>query len=191
MALHPRRQNFSRHWKFVIAHFKVLSEMCVGTEWNRAKSRRSKPGLYLNTCFSLILSLSLDPESYITTDGLSVSLSWNKAPIWGIRPDFYYCEIIVGLLMWGALSDERTGLSFTTAPGPRQRSLVTIFYCVRFETSFFVASYDSWGYSGGIRPRLHTGDTHIYKSGLSCSLGAEQLENSASNSYPLLRAHVA
>jgi hypothetical protein len=24
--------------------------------------------------------------------------------------------------MWGALSDERTGLSFTNAPGPRQRS---------------------------------------------------------------------
>jgi hypothetical protein len=24
--------------------------------------------------------------------------------------------------MWGALSDERTGLSFTTAAGPRQRS---------------------------------------------------------------------
>jgi hypothetical protein len=26
------------------------------------------------------------------------------------------------LLMWGVLSDERTGLSFTTAAGPRQRS---------------------------------------------------------------------
>jgi hypothetical protein len=26
---------------------------------------------------------------------------------------FYYCQTIAGLLMWGALSDERTGLSFT------------------------------------------------------------------------------
>jgi hypothetical protein len=25
---------------------------------------------------------------------------------------FYYCQIVVGLLTWGALSDERTGLSF-------------------------------------------------------------------------------
>jgi hypothetical protein len=33
---------------------------------------------------------------------------------------------------------------------------VTIFYCLIFETSFFVASYDSQGYGGGIRPRLHT-----------------------------------
>jgi hypothetical protein len=61
--------------------------------------------------------------------------------------------------MWGALSDERTGLSFTITPGPRQRSdfgLVTVFYSLRFETSLFVASYDSQGYGGGIRPRVHT-----------------------------------
>jgi hypothetical protein len=30
-------------------------------------------------------------QSYVTTDGLSASLSWNKAPIWGLRPDLYYC----------------------------------------------------------------------------------------------------
>jgi hypothetical protein len=35
--------------------------------------------------------------------------------------------------------------------------LATIFYCLIFETSFFVASYDSEGYGGGIRPRLHKG----------------------------------
>jgi hypothetical protein len=40
------------------------------------------------------------------------SLSWNKAPIWGLRPDLYYCWTVAGLLMWGALSDERTGLLF-------------------------------------------------------------------------------
>jgi hypothetical protein len=26
--------------------------------------------------------------SHVTTDGQSVTLSWNKAPIWGLRPDF-------------------------------------------------------------------------------------------------------
>jgi hypothetical protein len=35
---------------------------------------------------------------------------------------FYYCQTDAGLLMWDTLSDERTGLSFTTAAGPRQRS---------------------------------------------------------------------
>jgi hypothetical protein len=37
--------------------------------------------------------------------------------------------------------------------------LATVFYCLRFETSLFVASYDSQGHGGGIRPRLHTGDS--------------------------------
>jgi hypothetical protein len=58
----------------------------------------------------------------VTTDGQSASLSWNKAPIWGLRPDLCYCQTVAGMFMWGVLSDERTGLSFTTAAGPRQRS---------------------------------------------------------------------
>jgi hypothetical protein len=33
--------------------------------------------------------------------------------------------------------------------------LATIFYCLRFKTSLFVASYDKQGHGGGIRPRLH------------------------------------
>jgi hypothetical protein len=56
------------------------------------------------------------------TDGQSASLSWCQAPIWGLRPDFYYCQTVEGLLIWGALSDERTGLQFTLAAGPGQRS---------------------------------------------------------------------
>jgi hypothetical protein len=40
--------------------------------------------------------------------------------------------------------------------GPSPVGLATIFYCLKFETSLFVASYDSQGYGGGIRPRLHT-----------------------------------
>jgi hypothetical protein len=40
--------------------------------------------------------------------------------------------------------------------GPSSVRFVTIFYCLRFETSISVAS-DSQGYGVGIRPRLHTG----------------------------------
>jgi hypothetical protein len=32
----------------------------------------------------------------------------------------------------------------------------SLFYCLRIEISLFVASYDTQGYSGGIRNRLHT-----------------------------------
>jgi hypothetical protein len=66
--------------------------------------------------------LSIESESYVTTDSQPASLSWNKAPIWGLRPDFNCCLTVACLLILGALSDERTGLSFTIATGPRQRS---------------------------------------------------------------------
>jgi hypothetical protein len=31
----------------------------------------------------------------VTADGQSASLPWNKAPIWGLRPGFYYCQLRV------------------------------------------------------------------------------------------------
>jgi hypothetical protein len=61
-------------------------------------------------------------QTYVMTDGQPASQSWNKVPIWGLGPDLYYCLTVAGLLIWGALSDERTGLSFAIAIGPRQRS---------------------------------------------------------------------
>jgi hypothetical protein len=53
-------------------------------------------------------------------DDHSASLFWNKEPIWGLHLDFNYCQTIAGLLIWGTLSDEKTGLSFTIAAGPCQ-----------------------------------------------------------------------
>jgi hypothetical protein len=44
-----------------------------------------------------------------------------------------------------------------SSSGPSPVRLVTLFYCLRFENSHFIASYDSQGYGGGIRPRLHRG----------------------------------
>jgi hypothetical protein len=46
---------------------------------------------------------------------------------------------------------------------PSPLVLATASYCLRFETSFFVASYDSQGHGGGIRPRLHTSTSLTYK----------------------------
>jgi hypothetical protein len=45
--------------------------------------------------------------------------------------------------------------------GPSPLGLKTIFYCLTFETSLFVASYDSQGHGGGIRPRLHSGGNKL------------------------------
>jgi hypothetical protein len=87
--------------------------------------------------FRCLLQLVFDPsftrdtlcescrvESYVTTDGQSASLSWNETSIWGLRPDFYYCQTVASLLMWGDLFDERrTSLSFTIAAGACHRHI--------------------------------------------------------------------
>jgi hypothetical protein len=111
------------------------------------------------------LSTESESESYVTTDGQSASLSWNKAPIWGLRPDIYYFLTISVLLLLSALSDEMTGLCFVHATGPRQGSASWVrvplfswpYFTLIFEISLFVASYASYGHGGGIRPRLLTG----------------------------------
>jgi hypothetical protein len=46
---------------------------------------------------------------WLTPLKLSLSLSWNKAPIWGLRPDIYFCLTVTFLFPWDALPDERTG----------------------------------------------------------------------------------
>jgi hypothetical protein len=65
--------------------------------------------------------------------------------------------------------------------GLRPFGLETIFYCLRFETSLFVASYDSQGHGEGIRPRLHTGMS-LYVSEISLrQFFANRAENTLSN----------
>jgi hypothetical protein len=34
---------------------------------------------------------------------LSTESESDRRSVWGLRPDFYYCETVAGLLMWGAL----------------------------------------------------------------------------------------
>jgi hypothetical protein len=48
--------------------------------------------------------------------------------------------------------------------GPSSMGLVTIFYCLRFEISLSVASYDPQGYVGGIRPRFYNSGRTEYMS---------------------------
>jgi hypothetical protein len=131
------------------------------------------------------------------TDFQSASLSRCQAPVWGPRPEFFYCWTVADLMMWGALSDVRTGLSFIITAGPRQRSHSRVrvrrdlwphftvsdsrlsqpggpgprIYIPQEQdspvippgTGFpFVASYDSQGYSAGIRTRLHAGSVLYY-----------------------------
>jgi hypothetical protein len=83
-------------------------------------------------------------ESYITTNGQSASLSWNKAPIWGLRLDSYYCETDAGLLdvvrsLWREDGSVVYNCCWSSpaqsSSGPSPVGIATIFYCLRFETS--------------------------------------------------------
>jgi hypothetical protein len=93
-------------------------------------------------------------QSHVTTDGHSANLSWCQEPIWGFRPDFYYCQTATGLLMWGALSDERTGLPFTIADGPRQRSQFWV-WVSRDSWPYHFASDSRLPQPGGPGPRIY------------------------------------
>jgi hypothetical protein len=110
--------------------------------------------------------LECESESYVTTDGQPASLSWNKAPMWGLRSDLYYLCDSYGLVLVGRPLWREVGSVFCMCcwplpaqsfSGPSPLGFETIFYCLRFETSLFVASYISQGHGGGIRPRLNTG----------------------------------
>jgi hypothetical protein len=83
-------------------------------------------------------------EFYVTTDGQPASLSWNKAPIWGLRPDLHYlCDsyglVLVGRPLWW---EDGSVFYICCWPlpaqsffGPSPLGLETIFYCLTFETS--------------------------------------------------------
>jgi hypothetical protein len=108
------------------------------------------------------------------TDGQPASLSWYKAPIWGLQPDLYYSYDNYGFFFVGRPLWREDGPDFYICcwPLPAQSffvpsplGLATIFYCLTFETSLFVASFDSQGHGGGIRSRLHMGSSHSCVTG--------------------------
>jgi hypothetical protein len=80
--------------------------------------------------------------------------------------DFYYCQTVAGLLMWDTLSLARgrvcrlqllLALANAVILGSESRETHDHILLSQIrDFPFFVASYDSQGYGGGIRPRLHT-----------------------------------
>jgi hypothetical protein len=84
-----------------------------------------------------------ESESYITTDGQSASLAWNKAPIWGLTTRFLlvsdrYGFADVGRSLWREDGSVVYNLCWSSPAqwflGPSPAGLVTIFCCLRFET---------------------------------------------------------
>jgi hypothetical protein len=143
----------------------------------------------------LLAVVSSRCESYVTTDSQSASLSWTKVPIWGLTTRFLLlsdsCGFVdVGRSLWregGSVVYHSCWLSPAQSfSGPSPLGLATIFYGLRFETSLFVASYDSRGYGGGIRPRLHAGFLAVALLWCVVAVATDCIGNTASNSSSIV-----
>jgi hypothetical protein len=107
---------------------------CWVTSSNTGHS--SAPGLITSQAGVCLTPTSLKSNSKLYYNWRPVDKSsLVSSPIWGPRPDICYCQTVAGLLMWGALSDyccwSSPAQSFS---GSSPTGLVTIFYCLRFET---------------------------------------------------------
>jgi hypothetical protein len=83
----------------------------------------------------------------VTTDCQSGSLSWDRAPIWDLRPDLYYCMIFACFFKWDVLSDERTGLSLARVTDSCNKSVVCILiyrlHIIKYIYNIYKASVSS------------------------------------------------
>jgi hypothetical protein len=122
---------------------------------------------------------SSQSQSYIATDGLSISKSWCRAPS-GAHDQIFIIVLQLRSCFCGAPSLTRGRVCWSSPvqsfSDPSPLDLAIIFYCLTFETSLFVASYDSQGHGGGILPNLHTG----YCWSSLYSPGTDRIENVSS-----------
>jgi hypothetical protein len=108
---------------------------------------------------------NVNSQSYVTTYSQLASLSWCQAPIWGPGPVFYYSQTIADLLIWGTISDENTGVSFTIVVGPCQCSHSRV-WVLRDSWPYFTVS------DSGIPPTWRARSLYLYPPGTgwpSCS----------------------
>jgi hypothetical protein len=100
----------------------MLSDGSYEYAWRFVKCTYHTYSLLLKIfpCALYASPVSKSKQSYVTTDSQLASLSWNKAPIWGLRPDLYYCQTVTGLLM-------RTGLSFARVTVSSNESVVSMY----------------------------------------------------------------
>jgi hypothetical protein len=67
------------------------------------------------------------------TDGQSVSqYAMVSSPLWDLRPDITSCRKVAVLFLWGAFSDERTGVQVAVQSlnGPSRTEPVTILHSI-------------------------------------------------------------
>jgi hypothetical protein len=144
--------------------------------------------------FPMRIQSQSQSQSHIVTDGQSLSKSWCRAPIWAHDQIFFTvwhlpsCFCGAPSLTRGRVCHLYMLLALASAVflGRSPLGLAPIFYCLRFETSLFVASYDSQGHGGGIRPRLHTGYAYSWFNCPYKSVYTDRVENTIANSTSIV-----
>jgi hypothetical protein len=110
---------FQRH-RFNFRVHGVMSSLAVA--YLTAPSEQASNCQTLNST-RLHSTNSTQSQSHIATDGQSVSKSWCRGPPGAHDQIFVTVWQLRSCFLWGALSYERTSLSFVYATGPCQRSL--------------------------------------------------------------------
>jgi hypothetical protein len=128
---------------------------------------------------NLFLQLNCQSESYVTTDGQSASLSWNKAPIWGLRPDFHCCPKLNCQLLLPSLYIASGRTTQKTHPLPSNecplllrihcRGMYLVSRCLAMGLCFTIFRMKKWrrlNWAGHV-PRIE--HMYIYSSGRKTS----------------------
>jgi hypothetical protein len=143
---------------FIFSHSVLLCPSLYSINIHNSHRTRSILILVLSTAEPLWTSLPIVEKSKSHCDWRSENQSvLVSSPIWGSRPDIYYCLTVTVLFFCGASSPMRKRVCLLYMLLALASAVFLIFYCLRFETSLFVASYDSQGHGEGIQPCLHTG----------------------------------
>jgi hypothetical protein len=155
--------------------------------WSALSNERT--GLPFTIC-DTVVKVKVAKVILRLTVGQSVSLG--VEPHLGLMTGYLLLFVTV-LFLWGALSDERTGLSFVYDASPRQRSLswVRVPWISRpyFTVSVLRLSFSSPPTT--CRVTVEVFDPGGNKVDSLCSLGADHIENTASKYPPLFHANIA
>jgi hypothetical protein len=157
LLLYLQTQTYNRLVRCVTFTQPPTAKLCYKNSHYKLTQRRLAG--YKNCCYQVKVKVTLRLT-------VSQSVSLGVEPHLGLMTRYLLLSDSYGLVFVGRPLWHEDGSVFCiccwplpaqSSSGPSTLGLATIFYCLRFETSLFVASYDSQGHGGGIRPRLHTG----------------------------------